>query len=181
MFNLFSTYPVLFSLLLQVAEDDTGLPWWVILLILILVIAVVIWALLRSAQHVEPVHVEHKHADEHEVHGAVEAAPASVEAVRAAPVETLISKTPAVSPKPDDLTLIEGIGPKIAGILKEAGIETFAQLAISDVEALRALLLQANLRVNDPTTWPEQARLAAAGDWDGFEKLTSQLKGGRRA
>jgi large subunit ribosomal protein L20 len=80
----------------------------------------------------------------------------------------------------DDLIKIEGIGPKINTLLHEAGIHTFAELAQTDVERLREILLQAGLRVNDPTTWPEQAALAAAGKWDELQTLQDQLNAGRR-
>ena len=80
----------------------------------------------------------------------------------------------------DDLKRIAGIGPKIAGVLQAAGIDTYAQLAATDVERLGQILGDAGIRVADPGTWPEQAGLAAAGDWDGLARLQSQLKGGRR-
>lgn len=96
-----------------------------------------------------------------------------------APAETFV---PTASTAPDDLKVIEGIGPKIAALLQSAGITTFAQLAVTDVSLLEQLLVDANLRrLADPGTWPEQAKLAAAGDWDAFKVLTDQLKGGRRA
>jgi ribosomal protein L30 len=79
----------------------------------------------------------------------------------------------------DDLERIEGIGPKIATLLRDAGITTFAQLASSSVDDLTNLLQQAGLRLANPETWPQQAELAAAGKWDEFERLTDQLKGGR--
>lgn len=80
----------------------------------------------------------------------------------------------------DDLVKIEGIGPKINTVLQEAGIRTFADLAQADVERLREILTAAGLRVNDPTTWPEQAALAAAGKWDELQTLQDQLNAGRR-
>jgi ribosomal protein L30 len=84
--------------------------------------------------------------------------------------------------KDDDLELIEGIGPKIASVLTAAGIVTFADLAAADTSRLAEILEQEpSLRMADPGTWPEQAALAAAGDWDAFKALTEQLKGGRRA
>jgi len=82
---------------------------------------------------------------------------------------------------PDDLQMIEGIGPKIAAMLQAHGITTFAQLAATDVERLRDIMLAANLRIADPTTWPQQAALAAAGKWDELRALQDSLKGGRRA
>jgi predicted flap endonuclease-1-like 5' DNA nuclease len=82
--------------------------------------------------------------------------------------------------EPDDLARIEGIGPKISQLLRQAGIRTFAQLASSGVDRLQQILDQAELRLADPGTWPEQAKLAAASDWGALEALQEQLKGGRR-
>lgn len=82
---------------------------------------------------------------------------------------------------PDDLTRIEGIGPKISSLLQAAGITTFAQLAATDVDRLEQILTDADLgALTDPKTWPEQARLAAAGEWDRLEVLQDELKGGRQ-
>jgi len=39
----------------------------------------------------------------------------------------------------DDLTMIEGIGPKISELMNENGIRSFAQLADAEVEDLRAI------------------------------------------
>lgn len=84
---------------------------------------------------------------------------------------------------PDDLTRIEGIGPKVEQVLAAAGITTFAQLAATPIAQLRAILDAAGsrYRISDPTTWPDQAALAAAGDWASFNELVSKLKAGRRA
>ena len=83
--------------------------------------------------------------------------------------------------KMDDLKLIEGIGPKIADILQEAGIHTFKQLAETDVESLREILDDAGSQFasHDPTSWPEQAELAALGKMDELKKLQDELQGGR--
>lgn len=81
---------------------------------------------------------------------------------------------------PDDLKAIEGIGPKISSVLSAAGITTFAQLAAADVAQLRRVLVDAGVRLAYPDTWPEQAALAAAADWDGLRDLQSQLDRGRR-
>jgi len=59
----------------------------------------------------------------------------------------------------DDLTLIKGIGLKSASVLNSAGISTFAQLAATPEGQLRDILLSANLRLVDPTGWPQQAGL----------------------
>ncbi|MFA7504608.1 MAG: helix-hairpin-helix domain-containing protein [Burkholderiaceae bacterium] len=84
----------------------------------------------------------------------------------------------------DDLTLIEGIGPKIAEeVLGAAGIRSWAQLADTPVDRLRELLAAAGSRfaAHDPGTWPEQAALAARGDFEALEKLKAELDGGKRA
>jgi NADH-quinone oxidoreductase subunit I len=82
----------------------------------------------------------------------------------------------------DDLTRIEGIGPRIAGLFQEAGIITFAQLAATEVSKLKQILTDAGpqFQLADPSTWPEQAKLAATGKWAELEALQDRLKGGRR-
>ncbi|MDX2302024.1 MAG: DUF4332 domain-containing protein [Microscillaceae bacterium] len=84
--------------------------------------------------------------------------------------------------KEDDLTKIEGIGTKIAGLLKEAGIDSWAKLAEAPLETLKKVLDDAGSRykMHDPTTWAEQAQLALNGEWDKLEVLQNELKGGKR-
>ena len=81
----------------------------------------------------------------------------------------------------DDLTKVEGIGPKISEILQEKGITTFAILAETKVEKLSEILAEAGGRYksHDPQTWPQQAKLAADGNWDELKKLQDELDGGR--
>lgn len=81
--------------------------------------------------------------------------------------------------EPDDLTKIEGIGPKIASVFQSVGITTFAKLADTEVSALQQALDDAGIRLGNPETWPQQARLAASGDWEALEKLQDELQGGR--
>ena len=95
------------------------------------------------------------------------------------PEEETSDETMIVS-EPDDLTKIEGIGPKINTTLQEAGIQTFSQLAASKPETLKKILTNAGIRVAFPDTWPEQAALAAKGDWSELENLQSKFQGGRR-
>lgn len=89
---------------------------------------------------------------------------------------------PGAAGSPDDLTLVEGIGPKIAGLLEGAGIVRFDQLAAAPVPTLREVLAKAGPRygMHDPQTWPEQAQLAASGQWQALAELQDSLKGGRR-
>lgn len=86
----------------------------------------------------------------------------------------------AIVADPDDLKIIEGIGPRSAQALLEAGVLTFKKLATMDADAIHGVLSAAGVRVPYPETWPEQATLAAAGDWDALKELQGNLKGGRR-
>ena len=87
---------------------------------------------------------------------------------------------PEVQNEADDLVRIEGIGPKVAQALNAAGILTFAALAESNAEDIQKIVTEAGLKMMSPEGWIDQAKLAAAGDWKGFEKLQAKLKGGRK-
>ena len=81
----------------------------------------------------------------------------------------------------DDLKIVEGIGPKIEQILNDAGINTFAGLASTEVAAIKGLLEAAGNRykAHDPTTWPQQAQMAADGKWDELKAWQDELDGGK--
>ena len=91
------------------------------------------------------------------------------------------TRQPEVQTEADDLVKIEGIGPKVAEALKAAGIVTFAQLAESNADDIQKICTEAGLKMMSPEGWIDQAKLAAAGDWKGFEKLQAKLMGGRKA
>lgn len=87
-----------------------------------------------------------------------------------------------VTVKADNLTKVEGIGPKIAGILKDAGIDTFKKLSETKAEKVSEILVEAGGNAYnrfDPTTWPKQAELAADGKWDELKKWQDELDGGK--
>lgn len=67
-----------------------------------------------------------------------------------------------VSPAPlaDDLADLEGIGEATQRILNEKGVFTFEQLARMDHNVINEWLNEADLRMMDAKTWPQQARLA---------------------
>jgi large subunit ribosomal protein L21 len=88
---------------------------------------------------------------------------------------------PEMMAEADDLTKIEGIGPKVSKTLIEAGISTFEALASATVGDIEKILADAGLQMMDATTWPQQADLAAKGDWDGLKTLQDSLSGGRKA
>ncbi|AEM70858.1 ribosomal protein S2 [Allomuricauda ruestringensis DSM 13258] len=82
--------------------------------------------------------------------------------------------------KPDDLTKIEGIGPKAAEALVANGVKTYAELADADAEKVKEILTEASstLAHLDPTSWPKQAKMAADGKWDELKEWQDNVKGG---
>ncbi|MFI7608208.1 helix-hairpin-helix domain-containing protein [Micromonospora sp. NPDC049366] len=80
----------------------------------------------------------------------------------------------------DELERIEGIGPKMAAALRDAGIRTFAQLAATDNTTRRTAIEAAGLTFAPSlVTWGRQAQLLADGDEVGFAELTARLVAGR--
>lgn len=81
---------------------------------------------------------------------------------------------------PDDLKVVEGIGPKMEKALNAAGILTFAQLAAASEETIRAAIEAAGMRfAPSMPTWAKQADFAAKGDTDGLKAYQAQLSAGR--
>jgi len=95
-------------------------------------------------------------------------------AKKAAPAKKAASKA-------DDLKKIEGIGPKAAEALVNAGVDTFAKLAKADPANIKEILVAASSRLAhlEPATWPQQSELAAAGNWDELKVLQDKLDGGK--
>ncbi len=192
------------------ADQPEGLlRWWWLALILFLILAFLILFFTQKADRGDqPVQMA-RHSAEDEAHAEPVEEPAAElesEAVKSVdfesepeslfstPEEVLVEErgmdvplTPIIPVEipptlvPDDLKLIEGIGPKIDALLKAAGISTFAQLAATDVSRLRELLGDGRFRIADPTTWPEQAGLAAEGKLDELKALQDRLNAGRKA
>lgn len=82
---------------------------------------------------------------------------------------------------PDDLTKVEGIGKKIAELLVAENIVSFKDLSKASAKKLKGILEAAGskFKVHDPTSWPKQAKLAAAGKWAELEELQKELTGGK--
>jgi hypothetical protein len=131
-------------------QAGTNLGWLWYVLLGLVLLVLIVWALFRRVKRME------------------------VEALAEPPT------TPRKQTQADDLTKIEGIGPKVAQVLKEAGITTFAALSQAEVEELKKSLHAAGLQMMNPEGWIEQAELAAKGDWAELRKLQDELKGGRR-
>ncbi len=103
----------------------------------------------------------------------------TVEEVKEEVVEEV--KEEAAPAKPDDLRKIEGIGPKIAEVLTNGGIVTYADLGNSTPEKIREILdaAEGNFAAHDPGTWPKQGKMAAEGNWDELKKWQDELDGGK--
>ena len=171
------------SLVLLQADDSGGVPWWVWLLIILILLILVYWWWQGRSEASD------------EVAGPQSRTPVSTfqppvaEAETPPPAEPIVEEAPpeppvveeVAPPERDDLKRIEGIGPKISSVLRQAGIMTFAQLSETDAAQLEQLIRDAGIRLAQTDTWPEQEKLAAAGDWEALETLQDELKGGRRA
>jgi predicted flap endonuclease-1-like 5' DNA nuclease len=149
---------------LQEGGTPGGISWlvWVVLIVFLLMVFLGWWVASKGwlKKEEEPKHEEHDHTE-----------PAPVES-KSAPV-----KIPAA----DDLTELEGIGPKVAQVLAGIGISTFESLAQADYSVVKTALDSAGYKYMDPAGWIEQAALAAKGDVEGLKKLQDSLKGGRKA
>jgi predicted flap endonuclease-1-like 5' DNA nuclease len=75
----------------------------------------------------------------------------------------------AVAEPSDDLTQLNGIGPRIASILNDGGITNYAQLEHSNGGDLRQIIATGGaLPPASIDTWPTQASYASRGDWSGL-------------
>ncbi|UII80898.1 30S ribosomal protein S2 [Flagellimonas sp. CMM7] len=103
-----------------------------------------------------------------------------VEEVKAEPKAEEKKPKKAAKSKADDLTKVEGIGPKAAEALTNSGIATYGDLAKADPEKVKEILTEASSRMAhlDPTSWPKQAQMAADGKWDELKEWQDNTKGG---
>lgn len=95
--------------------------------------------------------------------------------------KTVVKAKPKAAVKADDLTKIEGVGPKTGETLQSAGLLTFADVAGATAEKIREILdaAEGNFASHDPETWPLQAALARDGKWDELKEWQDKLDGGR--
>ncbi len=80
----------------------------------------------------------------------------------------------------DDLTRIEGIGPKMNAALLDAGIRTFEELEAASETQLRSAIEASGLNFAPSiVTWSKQAAYLVKGDEEGFKEYTDYLVAGR--
>jgi large subunit ribosomal protein L21 len=101
-------------------------------------------------------------------------------AKKAAPKKAAAKKAPAKKASADDLTKIEGIGPKAAEAMVAAGLATFADVSKSTEKKIQKILDESEGRFGmmKPATWPKQAKMAADGKWDELKKWQDEMDGG---
>jgi large subunit ribosomal protein L21 len=94
--------------------------------------------------------------------------------------KALASGVAATKGGKDNLEIIEGIGPKIAKVLVDGGISTFALLASAKADDVTAMLKASGGRFSlaNPASWAEQAALLRDGKMAEFKALTDALVGG---
>ncbi len=80
----------------------------------------------------------------------------------------------------DNLTKVEGIGPKIQGLLNKDGIWSWKQLSETPEKRLQRILNDAGpaYTIHKPKTWAKQALMCHNGEWEKLKNWQNQLKGG---
>ena len=79
----------------------------------------------------------------------------------------------------DDLSILDGVGPKYAAALRASGVTTFAQLSEMTPEAIETMLAKANeplIAGHNANTWPRQAKLAAGQEWSALRRYIDSTK-----
>jgi len=83
--------------------------------------------------------------------------------------------------KEDDLTVVEGIGPKIRELFHNHDIKTWAALGNTSVDKCQEVLNSGGKRfdIHKPGTWPRQSKLASEGKWQELKDWQDSLDGGK--
>ena len=83
--------------------------------------------------------------------------------------------------KEDDLKVVEGIGPKIAGMFHDGGITTWKALSETAVARCQEILDGGGDRykVHDPASWPMQAKMCYEGKWAELAKWQDEHDHGK--
>ena len=81
----------------------------------------------------------------------------------------------------DNLTVVEGIGPKIQQLFHDFNIKTWKALSETSIEKCQEVLNSGGdrYRIHKPNTWPKQAELAYQGKWAELLKWQDELDGGK--
>lgn len=83
--------------------------------------------------------------------------------------------------KENDLTIVEGIGPKIQELFHNQDVKTWKALSECTVDKCQTVLNSGGdrFKMHNPGTWPEQAKMAYEGNWKQLLKWQDELDGGK--
>ncbi|WP_375237774.1 hypothetical protein [Aurantibacter sp.] len=83
--------------------------------------------------------------------------------------------------KENDLTVVEGIGPKIKELFHNHNVNTWQALSECSLEKCQEVLNSGGNRykIHKPASWPKQAGMAAQGKWQDLKDWQDQLDGGK--
>lgn len=83
--------------------------------------------------------------------------------------------------KQDDLTIVEGIGPKIAELFINSNVKTWKDLSETSIDKCKEILDSGGdrFKMHTPRTWPKQAKFAYEGKWEVLFKWQEELDGGK--
>lgn len=161
---------------------EFGDAWWqhILMLIVSAILGYIIGYLSRKSK-IESLEAELT-ALETSVDDCLKSKKKVVVAAAVAPVRTIEPIPVPIPIVPDDLKVVEGIGPKIEQLLNNEAILTFAQLANTSSERIKEILVAAGTRfqMHDPGTWPQQAALARDGKWEALKAWQDELNKGRK-
>jgi predicted flap endonuclease-1-like 5' DNA nuclease len=95
---------------------------------------------------------------------------------KAKPAAAQHASTAASAPS-DDLTQINGIGPRISSILNDGGITSYSQLEHANSGDLRQIIAVGGaLPPSSLDSWPTQASYASRGDWAGLASYNGRRR-----
>ncbi|EDP72639.1 hypothetical protein FBALC1_16097 [Flavobacteriales bacterium ALC-1] len=83
--------------------------------------------------------------------------------------------------KENDLTVVEGIGPKIQELFHNHDVNTWRALSECSVDKCQSVLDSGGdrFKIHNPGSWPEQAKMAYQGRWADLLKWQDELDGGK--
>lgn len=83
--------------------------------------------------------------------------------------------------KENDLTVVEGIGPKIQELFHNHDVKTWKALSECTIDKCQSVLNSGGDRykIHKPGTWPKQAKMAYEGKWEALAKWQDELDGGK--
>ena len=157
---------------LQEGGPNTELAWlfYVFLAFFLLMVIVGWWVSRRGGGQPETTPEIHVHSENEATSYEPTSHPTAV-MTETRPEFPMVNEHYEEAVMPDDLVRLEGIGPKVAKVLHDSGITTFAALANANPAEIQKTLSAAGLQMMNPESWIEQSALAAKGDWAGLEKL----------